>query len=68
MTLDRTSLTRFASQMRDPAPDGAHKFAAYAWHEMGMIVFRPESLQRLDRLDRELVEAIAAKLYGKRKP
>lgn len=64
--INRTSLTAFAPMMRDEDPDGAHRFAAMAWHEMGMIVFRPESLKRMDIMDRELVEAIAARLYGRR--
>lgn len=62
----RTSLTPYAPQMRDPDPQGAHRLAARKWHEDGSIVLLPQSIARLDPLDRELVQAIAAKLYGKR--
>lgn len=66
MSLNRTSLTRYAATMRDPDPKGAHKLAARQWHEAGAIVLLPESIERLDWQDRELVRAIAAKLYGPR--
>lgn len=62
----RTSLTRYAPQMRDADPAGAHRLAAQKWHEDGSIVILAESKARLDRLDRELLDAICARLYGKR--
>jgi hypothetical protein len=62
----RTSLTPYAASMRDPDPNGAKRFAAKAWHENGMVVFMPESLARMPWEDRELVQRLAAKLYGKR--
>lgn len=62
----RTSLTPYAASMRDPDPQGAHRLAAEVWHRDGSIVIRAESKARLDRLDRDLLDAIAAKLYGKR--
>ena len=62
----RTSLTPYAASMREPDPDGPHHLAARMWHTEGSIVLRRESLDRLDRLDRELVQAIAAKIYGPR--
>lgn len=61
-----TSLTKYAASMRDPDPDGARRLAARKWHEDGTMVLLPDSLARLDRLDRELVQAIAAKIYGPR--
>lgn len=64
--MNRTSLTRYAPLMRDPDPDGAHKLAARQWHENGSIVLLPESIERLEWQDRELVKAIAARLYGQR--
>jgi hypothetical protein len=63
---NRTSLTPYAANMRDPDPDGARKLAARKWHEQGIIVLLPESLARLDWQDRELVRAVAAKIYGPR--
>ena len=61
-----TSLTKYAASMRDPDPDGAHRLAARKWHEDGSIILLPESIARLDWQDRELVNAIAAKIYGPR--
>jgi hypothetical protein len=62
----RTSLTPYAAAMRDPDPDGARRLAARKWHDEGIIVLLPESLARLDWQDRELVRAVAAKIYGPR--
>lgn len=62
----RTSLTRYAPLMADPDPKGAHKLAAAMWHAEGAVILRAESIERLDWQDRELVRAIATKLYGPR--
>lgn len=62
----RTSLTRYAPMMREPDPRGAHRLAAAMWHNEGTVIIRAESIERLDWQDRELVKAIAAKLYGPR--
>lgn len=64
--MSRTSLTKYAPLMRDPDEDGPKRMAARKWHEDGAIILLPCSIQRLDPLDRELLNAIAAKLYGKR--
>jgi hypothetical protein len=64
--MSTTSLTRFAGSMRDPDPDGARRFAAKVWHEHGIAVFLPESIGRMAWQDRELIGALAAKLYGER--
>lgn len=64
--MSRTSLTPYAPLMRDPDEEGAKKMAARKWHEDGSIILRAEIIQRLDPLDRDLVQAIASKLYGKR--
>ncbi|MBP6554636.1 MAG: hypothetical protein KA233_03050 [Novosphingobium sp.] len=61
-----TSLTRHAASMRDPDPDGPRRLAARKWHEDGAIVLLPESIERLDWQDRELVRAVATKIYGPR--
>lgn len=63
----RTSLTRYAPMMRDPDPDGARRMAARKFHEDGTVILLPDSIARLNWQDRELVKAIAEKLYGKRK-
>lgn len=60
----RTSLTPFAPAMRDLYPDGWRTFAANLWYERGMVVIGPGQLRSWE--DQELVERIAAKLYGKR--
>jgi len=62
----QTSLTRYAPLMREPDPKGAHKLAAAVWHNEGTVIIRAESIDRLDWQDRELVKAIATKLYGPR--
>lgn len=64
--MSRTSLTRYAPPMRDEDPNAPRKMAAAAWHQTGMVVITPESIARLSWQDRELVQAIAQKLYGKR--
>lgn len=64
--MNRTSLTKYANTFHDPDEEGAKKLAARKWHEDGSIVLLPASIQRLDPLDQDLVNAIAAKLYGKR--
>lgn len=66
MTLDRTSLTKYAPSMRDPDPDGAHKLAARMWHEQGHVAFRRETLERLPWQDRELIEQLATRIFGPR--
>ena len=62
----RTSLTSYAPLMRDPDPNGAHKLAAAMWHNEGTAIFRAESIARMDWQDREIINAIATKLYGPR--
>lgn len=62
----RTSLTPYAAQMRDPDENRAHKLAARLWHDEGAIIIRAPSIARLDWQDRELLTALATKLYGKR--
>jgi hypothetical protein len=62
----RTSLTRYAPLMRDVDESGPHRLAARKWHEDGSIVLLPESIERLDWQDRELVRGIAARIYGQR--
>lgn len=64
--LSRTSLTRYAAAFRDADPNGPRKLAARQWHDTGAIVLLPDSIERLDWQDRELVRAIATKLYGAR--
>lgn len=62
----RTSLTPYAPLMRDPDENGAHKLAARKWHEDGTLIVRRESLDRMDWQDRDLLNAIGARLYGPR--
>jgi len=66
MSLSRTSLTPYARQMQDPDPNGARRLAAERWHANGTIVLLPDSVARLAWQDRELVQKIAARLYGER--
>jgi hypothetical protein len=52
--------------MRDEDDKGAHRMAARKWHEDGSIVLLAPSIERLEWQDRELVRAIATRLYGAR--
>lgn len=62
----RTSLTPYAACMRDPDPNGAKAMAARKWHEDGTIILLPDSIERLPWQDRELVQSVAARVYGER--
>lgn len=62
----RTSLTRHAPGMRDADENGPRRLAARKWHEDGSVVLLADSVRRLDPLDRDLVRAIATRLYGPR--
>lgn len=65
--MSRSSLTRYAPLMRDPDPNGPHALAMRKWHEDGSIVLLPCQIAKLDWQDRELLNAIGARLYGPRK-
>lgn len=64
--LSRTSLTPYAAMMRDPDENGARRMAARKWHEDGTIILLPDSIERLSWQDRELVRAVAGRIYGRR--
>lgn len=66
MSINHTSLTKYAHQMRDPDEKGAHRMAARMWHQDGSAIIRRESLDRLPWQDRELIEKVCTKLYGPR--
>jgi hypothetical protein len=61
-----TSLTRYAPAMRDADPCGAHRLAKRHWHETGAVTFLPDQIAKMGWQDRELLNAIATRLYGKR--
>lgn len=61
-----SSLTRYAPQMRDPDPCGAHRLAKRQWHQNGAVTFLPDQIARMSWQDRELLNAIATRIYGKR--
>lgn len=61
-----TSLTKYAASMRDPDPDGPIRMAARKWHEDGSIILLATTVNDLNEWDRELLRAIAARLYGPR--
>lgn len=65
--MSRTSLTRYAPLMRDPDPCGPQAMAKRKWHEDGSIVLLAAQIEALDWQDRELLRAVAGKLYGPRK-
>lgn len=64
--LTRTSLTPYARQMQDPDEAAGRRMAAAKWHDDGTIILFPESIERLAWQDREIVQGIAAKVYGER--
>lgn len=64
--MSRSSLARFAPLMRDADPNGAHRIAKHQWHATGAIVLLPDQIAGLAWQDRELVNALAKKLYGPR--
>lgn len=64
--MSRSSLARYAPLMREPDPNGAHRLAKRNWHDTGAIVLLPDQIARLAWQDRELLNGIAAKLYGPR--
>lgn len=64
--MSRGSLTRYAPLMRDPDPNGAQALAKQKWHADGSIVLLPCQIEKLDWQDRELLNAIGARLYGPR--
>lgn len=45
--------------------DELRRFAAKAWHEFGICVFRPEQIKNW--ADRQYIESIASRLFGKRR-
>lgn len=62
------SLTRFAPLMREPDPNGAHRLAKRQYHETGAITFLPDQLAQMPWQDKEFLNALASKYYGKRSP
>lgn len=64
--MSRSSLTRYAPIMRETDPNGAHRIAKRKWHDTGAIVLLPDQIKRLAWQDRELVRAIATRIYGPR--
>lgn len=63
----RSSLGRHAAMMRDPDPQEAFLAKKRAWHEHGLAVFNPDDdfVQDGDYSNRELIRALANRLYGK---
>lgn len=62
--LTRTSLTSFASSMRDPNPAGQRRAAQELYDAHGIVVIFPNDVARVDAM---WIEAIGKRLYGKRK-
>jgi hypothetical protein len=66
VTLHRGNLSRYAPLMRDADPNGAHRLAKRHWHQSGAVTFLPDQIARMSWQDRELLKAIATRIYGKR--
>lgn len=65
--MSRTSLTRFAHMMNDADPAGPRRAAKELWGKHGIVVLFPEQMKAMAGLERELIQAIANKQYGKTK-
>jgi hypothetical protein len=65
----RTSLTRYAGQMRDPDPNGAHRAKKEAWQQYGILMVDPVNDIMWDGTYelKETLKALGNRLYGKRK-
>ncbi|WP_417615331.1 hypothetical protein [Parasphingorhabdus sp.] len=65
----RTSLTRFAGQMREPDPDGAYRAKKEAWQRHGILMVDPVNDLNWDGTYelKETLKALGNRLYGKRK-
>lgn len=59
-------LGKFAHLSRDPDPDGPVKAARDLWTNHGGVAFTAEQLRSMPGLDRQFLEAIASKHYGRR--
>ena len=57
-------LASYIASMRDPDPDGARKFSARVWHEHGVILVIPETL---DPFNAATAKGLAEMLFGERK-
>jgi hypothetical protein len=60
----KSSLERIAPLCREPDEGNARRGAAWAWHEHGMLVLRPEWLNGWAQ--RQEAENMGNKLWGKR--
>jgi len=61
----RTSLSRYAASA--PADQNTiDGLAARAWHQSGGVYFSKAALERMPSQSREIIEAEAKNLYGKR--
>jgi hypothetical protein len=56
-------LARMIAHTSEPDPLGAHKLARDAWHEKAIVVIFPGDCTGLDR---QFVDAVANRIYGKR--
>lgn len=65
----RTSLTRYAGQMREPKPEDAHRAKKEAWQKYGILMVDPVNDIMWDGTYelKETLKALGNRLYGKRK-
>jgi hypothetical protein len=64
--VSRSSLARYAPLMRDADPNGAHRLAKRQYLQTGAVTFLPDQIAKMSWQDREFLNAIAARHYGKR--
>lgn len=65
----RSSLTAYAASMREPDPMDAYRTKKKAWQDHGIVMIDPDKDINWDGgySEREMLKALANRLYGKRK-
>jgi hypothetical protein len=59
-------IARLMGPTGEPDPQGARRAARLFWQAHGGVAFTAEQLREMGGLDRQFLEAAAAKHYGKR--
>lgn len=60
----RSSLGTYAPAFREADPANGRSAGAFAWHEMGLLVAKPE---HFGWVEEARIKQLAEELYGKRK-
>lgn len=60
-------IARMMAPTGDPDPNGAKRAASDLWHKHGGVAFTAQQLREMGGLDRQFLEAIASKHYGRKR-